>query len=73
MKIFRNQIFLPLDLGIDIDENDPVRKLTEICDELDYTKLYDEYFRHWLKIDPAIMFEIIRMKVKEKVKTAMRS
>ena len=46
-------------MGIDIDENDPVRKLTEICDELDYTKLYNEYFRHWRKIDPAIMFEIL--------------
>ena len=30
-----------MDLGIRIDENAPVRKLIEICDELDYTDLDD--------------------------------
>ena len=31
----RNQVVIPLDLGIRIDEDAPVRKLIEICDELD--------------------------------------
>lgn len=43
MKVLRNQLFLPLNFEVLIDENDPVRKLTEICDTLDYTKLYDVY------------------------------
>lgn len=59
MKNMRNQVVLPLDLGIKIESNDPVWKLTEICDELDYTKLYAAYCRHWRKTDPLIMFEIL--------------
>ena len=59
MKVLRNQLVLPLNFEVLIDENDPVRKLTEICDTLDYTKLYDVYLRHWRSIDPAIMFEIL--------------
>lgn len=59
MKMLRNQVVLPLDLGIKIDENDPVRKLVEICDELDYSKLYSVYLRSWRKVDPAILFEIL--------------
>ena len=55
----RNQVVIPLDLGIRIDEKDPVRKLIEICDELDYTDLYAVYLRHWRKIDPRTMFEIL--------------
>lgn len=55
----RNQLVLPLNIEIKIDINDPVRKLAEICDELDYTKLYDAYLRHWRKIDPVILFEIL--------------
>ena len=31
----RNQVVIPMDLGIRIDENAPVRKLIEICDELE--------------------------------------
>mgnify|MGYP003303146318 FL=1 len=59
MKMLRNQVVLPLDLGIKIDENDPVRKLVEICEELDYSKLYSAYLRSWRKVDPAILFEIL--------------
>lgn len=59
MKRNRNQVVLPFDLGIKIDENDPVRTLVEICDEFDYTKLYAAYLRSWRKIDPAILFEIL--------------
>ena len=47
MKVLRNQLVLPLNFEILIDENDPVWKLTEICDGLDYTRLYNEYLRHW--------------------------
>ena len=50
---------LPLDLGIKISEDDPVRKLVEICEGLDYRKLYAEYLRSWRRIDPAILFEIV--------------
>ena len=50
---------LPLDLGIKISEEDLVRKLVEICESLDYSKLYGEYLRSWRKIDPAILFEIV--------------
>ena len=59
MKVLRNQLVLPLNFEILIDENDPVWKLTEICDTLDYTRLYDEYLRHWRIIDPVIVFEIL--------------
>ena len=33
----RNQVVLPLNLEININLDDPVFKLIEICDELDYT------------------------------------
>ena len=59
MKTLRNQLFLPLNFEAKIDENDSVWKLVEICDDLDYTKLYDTYLRHWRKNDPAILFEIM--------------
>ena len=55
----RNQVVMPLDLGIKINEKDPVRKLVEICDELDYADLYAAYLRHWRKIDPCTMFELL--------------
>ncbi len=55
----RNQLVLPINYEVLIDENDPVWKLVEICDTLDYTRLYDEYLRHWRAIDPVVMFEIL--------------
>lgn len=55
----RCQVVLPLEIGIKIAEDEPVRKLVEICDELDYTELYRAYLRHWRKIDPCTMFEIL--------------
>lgn len=55
----RNQVVLPFNFEIKIPENDPVKKLVEIMDELDYTELYKSYLRSWGKIDPAILFEII--------------
>lgn len=59
MKILRNQLFLPLNFEALIDENDPVWKLVEICDDLDYSQLNKEYLRHWRAIDPVVMFEIL--------------
>ena len=56
MKINRNQLFLPINYEVLIDENDPVWKVVEICDTLNYTRLYDEYLRHWRSIDPVVMF-----------------
>ena len=41
MKINRNQQVLPFNYEAIIDENDAVWKLVEICDTLDYSKLYD--------------------------------
>ena len=35
----RNQVVLPINLEIKIPENDPVFKLVEICDRLNYEKL----------------------------------
>ena len=55
----RCQVVLPLEIGIKIAEDEPVRKLVEICEELDYTDLYRAYLRHWRKIDPCTMFEIL--------------
>ena len=55
----RNQVLLPINLEIKIRPEDPVFKLVEICDELDYTELYNAYLRHYRKIDPATMFEIL--------------
>ena len=59
MKINRNQLFLPINYEVLIDENDPVWKVVEICDTLNYTRLYDEYLRHWRAIDPVVLFEIL--------------
>lgn len=59
MKTNRNQLVLPFNYEAIIDENDPVWKLVEICDTLDYSKLYDTYLRHWRIIDPVVMFEIL--------------
>ncbi len=59
MKVLRNQLVLPINYEVLIDENDPVWKLVEICDTLDYTRLYDEYLRHWRVIDPVVLFEIL--------------
>ena len=32
----RNQVEMPINLGIKIEKKVPVRQLVEICDELDY-------------------------------------
>lgn len=55
----KNQVVLPIDLGIKISDNDPVRKLIEICEELDYTKLFETYVRKWKKVNPITLFELL--------------
>ena len=55
----RNQVVLPLNLGICIPTGDFVFKVVEICEELDYTELFNTYLRSWRKVNPITMFEIL--------------
>jgi transposase len=58
MKI--NQLVLPINTEILIPKNDSVRLFNDICDDLDYGKLYDSYAtlsrNHY---SPKILFKII--------------
>lgn len=51
---------LPLDLGVRIEENAPVRMLSQICDGLDYRQLEKAYTRkgYELAASPRRMFKI---------------
>ena len=55
----KNQVVLPLDLGICIPEGDFVFKVAEICESLDYTELFNTYLRSWRKVNPITIFELI--------------
>lgn len=55
----RNQVVLPLNLETRIKSDDPVFKLAEICDSLDYTELYRAYIRTYRKYDPAMLFMLL--------------
>ena len=55
----RNQVVLPLDLGIRIPEGDFVFTVAEICESLDYTELFNTYLRSWRKVNPVTLFEIL--------------
>lgn len=55
----RNQVVLPLEIEKIIPKDDPVFKLTEICDKLDYSRLEKEYVRAWRKLNPATMFILL--------------
>ena len=55
----KNQVVLPLDLGICIPEGDFVFKVAEICESLDYTELFNTYLRNWRKVNPITMFELL--------------
>ena len=55
----KNQVVLPLDLGICIPEGDFVFKVAEICESLDYTELFNTYLRVWRKVNPITIFEIL--------------
>ena len=55
----KNQVVLPLNLGICIPEGDFVFKVAEICEGLDYTELFQRYLRTWRKTNPITIFEVI--------------
>ncbi len=55
----KNQVVLPLDLEICIPEGDFVFKVSEICESLDYTELFNTYVRSWRKVNPITMFELL--------------
>ena len=55
----KNQVVLPIDLGICIPEGDFVFKVAEICESLDYTELFNTYLRSWRKVNPITIFELI--------------
>ena len=59
MKNDRNQVVMPINLEIRIPEDDPARLVDEICEELDYTKVYAAYDRAWRKVCPETMFKLI--------------
>ena len=55
----KNQVVLPLNVGIKIPEGDFVFQVAEICEKLDYTELFKTYLRSWRKVNPITMFEIL--------------
>lgn len=55
----RNQVVLQFDIEKMLPKDDPVFKLVEICEQLDYSKLEKEYVRSWRKLNPATMFILI--------------
>ena len=55
----KNQVILPLNLGICIPKGDFVFKVAEICESLDYTELFNTYLRAWRKVNPITIFELI--------------
>ena len=54
-----NQVKMPIDLGIKVPENDPVRLLNFICEQLDYSSLRKQYGRKWRKYHPETLFKIL--------------
>lgn len=55
----RSQVVLPINLEIKLPKDDFVYKVAEICDELDYTELFNTYVRTWRKVNPITLFEIM--------------
>ena len=55
----RNQVVLPMEIEKNIPNSDPVFKLVEICEKLDYSKLEKEYVRSWRKLNPATLFIVL--------------
>ena len=55
----RNQVVLPMNLEIKIGKKDPVRKVIEICEQLDYSELWKTYLRTWRKFNPETMFMLL--------------
>lgn len=48
-----------MEIEKNIPNSDPVFKLVEICEKLNYSKLEKEYVRSWRKLDPATLFIIL--------------
>lgn len=59
MKTNKNQVVMPLDVAVMIDETDPVFKMAEVLGSLDYRKLRSNYRRRWRKLDPETLFSVI--------------
>ena len=55
----KSQVVLPIKLEIKLPKDDFVYKVAEICDELDYTELFNTCVRTWRKVNPITIFEII--------------
>lgn len=55
----RNQEAIQINYEIIVAEDDPVRKVVEICEQLDYTELNKQYLRAWRKVNPVTMFIIL--------------
>ena len=57
----RNQLVIPLNLEKIIEVSSSVRTLDEICESLDYTKLYNAYRRRPAKnkADPVSLFKVL--------------
>ena len=55
----KSQVVLPINIEIKISKEDEVFKVAEICETLDYTELFKSYVRHWRKINPITMFELL--------------
>ncbi len=63
----RNKVVLPLEIEKIIQQNDPVFKLVEIYEKLDYNRLEKEYVRSWRKPNSATMFIILVYAYRETV------
>ena len=57
----RNQLVIPLNLEKIVEVSSSVRSLDEICESLDYTKLYNAYRRRPAKnkADPVSLFKVL--------------
>jgi len=59
MKTVGNQVVMPLNVAVMIEKDDPVFKMAEILESLDYRKLRASYRRKWRKLPPEVLFSII--------------
>ena len=55
----RNQVVLPLNLEYKIPEDDPVKLVDEICEDLDYENIYKQYVRNWRIHSPKTLFKLL--------------
>lgn len=55
----KKQLTFPMGYEVKIEKDEPVRKMAEICESLDYTKLLKSYVRAWRKTSPITLFQIV--------------